>query len=93
MIDHPREVWMWGNREAIGTELYWHIEHKVLRSGKWVFDIPYACGTEKFAREEAEKMAVQTSWEGRNLYKEVAVTGPYVSWKEIWWKEKDSLAT
>jgi hypothetical protein len=43
---HPREIWMWGHEAAIGTSLYWNINHKVFRShrGGWVPDIPYACG-------------------------------------------------
>lgn len=93
MNDHPSQIWMWGHKEAIGTELYWRIEHKVLRGGQWISDVPYSCGTEVFARQEAAKMAQQTGYTGRNLYKEVSVSGPYVSWREIWWKERESPAT
>jgi hypothetical protein len=88
---HPREIWMWGHEAAIGTSLYWNINHKVFRShrGGWVPDIPYACGTEAFAREEAEMMSKQTAHDGRPLYQEVAVSGPYVSWREVGWKYRD----
>lgn len=88
LIDHPRECWMWGRTEAIGTSLYWLIHHKVLRRGSWIFDTPYSCANEVFAKQEADKMIEQKSLEGRNLYQEVTVSGPYVSWREIWWKHK-----
>lgn len=85
---HSSELWMWGREEALGASLYWNIDHKVLRRGEWVPDIPYACGTEAFAREEADKMSKQTSHAGENLYREVRVSGPYVSWREIWWRHR-----
>lgn len=90
---HPREIWMWGREEAIGTSLYWNINHKVFRSyrGGWVPDIPYSCHSEEFARGEAAKMANQVSHDGRNLYQEVSVSGPYVSWREVGWKYRDAL--
>lgn len=79
---------MWGPEAAVGTRLSWHIHHKVLRNGAWVPDIPYACGTEDFARQESVKMAGQrSSGDSRLLYRDVTVTGPHVSWREIWWKE------
>ncbi len=83
---HPSERWMWGREEAIGTALHWNIHHKVLRNGAWVPDIPYSCGTEEFARQEAKKMAVQASYDGRLLYRDVTVSGPHTSWREVWWK-------
>jgi hypothetical protein len=90
--EHPHEVWLWGREEAIGTSLFWRIHHKVLRRDKWVPAIPYACGTEEFAREEASKMAEQKSWQQEHLYRDVTVTGPHVEWREVWWKYKKDAA-
>lgn len=86
---HPSERWMWGREAAIGTRLYWNIHHKVLRSGKWVPDIPYSCGDESFAIDEAAKMRGSRASDGRDLYRDVTVSGPHVSWREVWWKYRD----
>jgi hypothetical protein len=89
-MEHPSELWMWGRETAIGTSLYWNINHKVLREGMWVSDTPYSCGTEGFARQEAAKMSEQrSSVDGRKLYRDVTVSGPHISWKEIYWKEQE----
>lgn len=85
MNEHPSELWMWGRHEALGTKQYWRVNYKVLRNGQWVFDSPYACGTEAFARQEA---AVMTE---KPFYKEVSVSGPHIAWGVIWWKERDWL--
>lgn len=81
---------MLGREAAIGTSLYWLIHHKVMRNGEWISERPYGCGTEEHAHTEAAKMASMTSpvLGGRHIYQEVSVSGPYVSWREIWWKYK-----
>jgi hypothetical protein len=86
--EHPTEFWMWGREAAIGTSLFWRIHHKVFRQDRWVFDIPYACSDEAFARLSADKMTEQKSHTGRQLYREVTVSGPHISWREVWWKYK-----
>jgi hypothetical protein len=80
---------MWGREAAIGTKQYWHIHHKVLRSGEWMFDEPYACAEEWFAKQEAEWMVGLKAHDGRHLYQEVTVSGPHIRWQEVWWKYRD----
>lgn len=87
-MSQPQEFWMLGREAAIGTSLYWNIHHKVLRNGEWIDATPYSCFNEAFAREEAEKMSKQTAHDGRNIYRDVSVSGPHVQWREIWWKYK-----
>ncbi len=87
---HPAEIWMWGRQEAIGTSLHWLIHHRVLRNKEWVDAIPYSATPEECARSAAAEMAVQTSSvDHRLLYRDVTVTGPHVSWREIAWKYRD----
>lgn len=83
------EIWMWGREEAIGMSFYWLVHHKVLRNGIWVWDIPYSCRPEAFARETADKMTGQSSIDGRFLYREVVLTGPHVEWQSVAWKYRD----